>query len=162
MKRLAVSFLVLASLTFAPAALASSTPSGFVGIWTSIDCPSVGGATPDCSVPWFYDDSGNPIYGDASVQTLRISQGLMPRITYEDSYARTCDNGGSPSTRWIAAGTGEYDPPFEVLWANFTKSGCGVYAMGGYTIQLYYDPGSDTIWEDSDGDNLGTLWSRVI
>jgi hypothetical protein len=33
--------------------------------------------------------------------------------------------------------------------------------MGGYSIQLYYDPGSDTIWEDTDGDGLGTLWSRV-
>jgi hypothetical protein len=159
MKRLALSLLILGSLTFAPAALATSTPSGFVGRWTAIDCPSEGGAPADCSIPWRYDDLGNPIYGDASALILRVSQGLAPAVTYEDTYASSCDNNDSPSTRWIAAGTGEYDDPF--LWANFTKSGCGAFAMGGYSIQLYYDPGSDTIWEDTDGDNLGTIWTRA-
>lgn len=161
MRRVSLALLFLASLTFAPAALASHTPSRFVGIWTAIDCPSVGGAAPDCSVPWFYDTLGNPVYGDGSVMTLRIGPGLTPRVTYADSYASYCDKNGSPSTRWVAAGSGEYAPPYLFLWANFTKSGCGVFGMGGNSIHLYHDPGSDMIWEDTDGDNLGTAWSRA-
>jgi len=157
MKRVSFALLVFVLLTFAPTTIASHTPtSRFVGSWTAIDCPSVGGAAPDCSVPWFGD-----VYGDASLMTLQIGRGLTPPVKYQDSYASSCDNNGSPSTRWVASGTGEYAPPFDFLWANFTKSGCGAFGMGGYSIHLYHDPGSDTIWEDTDGDNHGTLWSRA-
>lgn len=112
-------------------------------------------------MPWGVDSSGNPILGDGSEMTLRIGRGDTPRVTFEDSYASGCANNESPSTRWIAAGSGEYAPPYETLWANFTKSGCGAFGMGGYSIQLYHDPGSDTIWEDTDGDGQGTIWRRA-
>jgi hypothetical protein len=168
MKRLPLALLVLGSLTFAPAVLANHTPIRFVGLWTAIDCPSVGGAPADCSLNWL-DADGNPtITPDGSAMTLKIERGETPRVTYADSYASFCDNNGSPSTRWVAIGTGEYvdsngnpAPPFVTLWANFTKSGCGQFAQGGYSLQYYLDPGSDMIWEDSDGDNYGTVWSRA-
>lgn len=168
MKRLAFGLLVVASLTFAPAVLANHTPISFVGLWTAIDCPSVGGAPADCSLNWL-DADGNPtIVADGSLQTLRIERGDTPRVTYADSYATFCDNNGGRSTRWVAAGSGEYvdgdgnpAPPFVTLWANYTKSGCGQIGQGGYSLQYYLDPGSDMIWEDSDGDNYGTVWSRA-
>jgi hypothetical protein len=47
------------------------------------------------------------------------------------------------------------------LWVTFYKSGCGAFGMGGYTIQLYHDPGSDTVWEDPDGDGWGVTWYRA-
>src|SRR3970040_1462902 len=74
MKRVSFALLVFVLLTFAPTTIASHTPtSRFVGSWTAIDCPSVGGAAPDCSVPWFGD-----VYGDASLMTLQIGRGLTP------------------------------------------------------------------------------------
>lgn len=151
MKRLVLGLLVLASLTFAPAVVAAPGPpaSSFTGIWTAVDCASWWeDAHLDCSV-----------WGDGSQQTLRIGFGEAPRVTYEDAYASFCFNNGGHSTRWIAAGSGEFDTPY--LWVNFTKSGCGEFGTGGYTIQLYYDPGSDTIWEDTDGDLWGTTWYRA-
>lgn len=168
MKRAPLALVIIASLAFAPAVHANHTPIEFVGVWTAIDCPSVGGAPADCSLNWL-DGDGNPtIVADGSLQTLRIERGITPRVTYADSYASYCDNNDSSSTRWVAAGTGEYvdadgnpAPPFVTLWANFSKSGCGQFGQGGYSIQIYRDPGSDMLWEDSDGDNYGTVWSRA-
>jgi hypothetical protein len=133
----------------APALFAAGAPSGFVGGWRTIDCATSGDAGADCAV-----------WGDGSVMTLSISPGEAPHAVFQDTYASVCASNGSQSTRWVAVGTGEYDA--EYLWLTFTKSGCGSFGMGGYGgVQLYYDPGSDTIWQDEDGDGWGLIWYRT-
>jgi hypothetical protein len=143
---------ILASSTLTALAaptLAIDPATGFTGRWQSIDCASYEGAPPDCS-----------IWGDGSLQTMTIGPGATPAATYQDAFASVCADNGSPSTRWVAAGSGEYEDIF--LWLTFHKSGCGAFGMGGYGgVQLYHDPGSDTIWEDEDGDGYGWIWYRV-
>ena len=139
---------VVASI--APAA-AASPATGFTGRWTAIDCAT-----------WW--ESPNPVdcgvWGDGSALTLTIGPGERPAATFQDAYASVCANGGSPSTRWIAAGTGEYGGIH--LWLTFSKSGCGTYGMGGYGgVQLYHDPGSDTLWEGVGDDGWGIVWYRA-
>ena len=138
-----------AAVALVAPAIADSPATGFTGRWESIDCASYLGAPADCSIS-----------GDGSLQTLTIGPGTTPVATYQDSFARFCANNGSPSTRWVAVGTGEYEDIF--LSLTFFKSGCGAFGMGGYGgVQLYHDPGSDTIWEDEDGDGYGLIWNRV-
>jgi hypothetical protein len=137
-----------ALMALAAPVAANSAATGFSGRWQSIDCASLEGAPPDCSV-----------WGDGSLQFMTIGPGATPAATYQDTYASVCADNGGPS-RWVAAGSGEYDDIF--LWLTFTKSGCGTFGMGGYGgVQLYHDPGSDTIWEDEDGDGYGLIWYRV-
>ncbi len=151
MKRMAFGVLVIASLTFAPTVMAAGAPSGFTGLWESVDCASLEGAPPDCSV-----------WGDGSLQTLSIGPGDAPQIVYQDTYASVCANNSFPATRYIAAGTGEY---FEIwLFATFHKTGCGAFAMDhadSIYMQFYWDAGSDTLWQDEDGDGYGYIWSRA-
>jgi hypothetical protein len=75
---------------------------------------------------------------------------------FQDSHASSCEDNDTAATRWIAAGNGEYEDLF--LWLTFEKSGCGSFGKGGYGgIQLYHDPGSDTLWG---GDDVGEVdWS---
>jgi len=149
--RSAAAAAIVASSAFAALAapvVASSPGTGFTGRWESIDCASLEGAPPDCS-----------IWGDGSLQTMTIGPGATPAATYQDAFASVCANNGSPSTRWVAAGSGEYEDIF--LWLTFDKSGCGTFGMGGYGgVQLYHDPGSDTIWQGA-GDGYGWIWYRV-
>jgi hypothetical protein len=92
--------------------------------------------------------------------TLAIGPGDQPSITFQDTFASYCEHNDSPATRYVAAGYGEYDDIF--LWVTFHKTGCGSFGQGGSTgSQLYHDPGSDTIWEDEDGDDWGYIWYRV-
>ena len=131
-------------------AFAAGSATGFTGRWIAIDCAT-----------WW--ESPNPVdcgvWGDGSAMTMTIGPGATPAVIYQDTFASVCANNGSPSTRWVAAGTGTYEDTFLVV--TFTKSGCGTFGMGGYEAQLYHDPGSDTIWEDPDGDGWGTNWHRA-
>ena len=150
MKGIALGLVVLASLAFAPVALASpSATHGFAGRWTTTDCATSPSGEVHCEV-----------WGDGSLMTLGIGRGDTPRVTFQDVYASSCANAGSPSTRWVGAGTGQY---FEIwLFATLNKTGCGTYQMGASVeLQFYYDPGSDTLWEDEDGDEWGLIWHRL-
>jgi hypothetical protein len=143
---LAVSALVAST---APA-LAGGPSTGYTGRWVAIDCAT-----------WWEEphvvDCG--VWGDGSAMTLTIGPGGAPVVTYQDALASVCANNGSPATRWVAAGVGTYEDIY--LFVDFGKSGCGRFGMGGYGTQLYHDPGSDTIWEDADGDGWGTVWYRA-
>ncbi len=128
-------------------------PSGYVGAWEAIDCATDPMGTVNCSV-----------WGDGSRRTLHISHGDTPAVLYQDEYSADCDYQGSPSTRWVAAGEGEYRGL--ALFVTFFKSGCGRFVEmnppeGGEVRQFYWDAGSDTIWEDSDGDNWGYMFHRT-
>ncbi len=150
MRRFAIGLMILASLAFAPGVLASpSSTHGFSGNWVTTDCATGSDGQIECE-----------IWGDSSLMTLAIGRGDSPRVTFQDSYAISCDRAGSPSTRWVGAGTGTY---FEIwLFATFTKTGCGTYQMGSAVeLQFYYDSGSDTLWEDEDGDGWGYIWYRA-
>jgi len=140
---------VLAGL--ASPVLAGSGATGFTGHWTTVDCAQ-----------WWEDPHvvNCELWGDGSRLTLAIGPGVTPTVVFQDFFASVCANNGSRSTRWIAAGTGEFDEAF--LWPTYTKSGCGTFGMGGYGGDaLYHDPGSDTLWEDPDGDGWGYVWHRV-
>ena len=143
--------LLISQLALAPTAVASASSShGFPGGWTTTDCAA-----------WWEDghiDCG--VWGDGSAMTMRIGIGDTPKVSFADSYASSCVNAGSPSVRWVGAGAGFYDDIF--LWVNLSKTGCGVYQMGNpVSFQLYHDPGSDTLWEDEDGDGWGYVWYRT-
>jgi hypothetical protein len=147
-RTVAIAFAAVAVAALAAPALASGPPSGFVGQWRTIDCAATGEGV-DCS-----------IWGDGSAMSMTIGPGDVPAATYQDAYATVCAVNGSSNTRWVGAGYGEYDG--DHLWLTLTKSGCGTFGMGGYGgIQLYHDPGSDTIWEDEDGDGWGLIWYRA-
>jgi hypothetical protein len=139
---------LLVAFIATPASAAAS--SAYTGNWISTDCAS-----------WWEDAHLDcQQWGDGSFMTLHIGVGDAPRAVYRDSYASVCANNGSPSTRWVAAGSGEYDDIF--LWLTFTKSGCGTFGDGGYGgVQLSTDVGSDTMWEDEDGDGWGITWYRA-
>lgn len=109
--------------------------TGFTGHWTAIDL-------------------------DGSSLTMHIGRGDAPRVRLRDSYS-SCADSGSPSTPWVGFGTGEY---FEIwLFVNFEKTHCGASGKGNpLTLQFYWDPGSDTLWEDEDGDGVGVTWYRVM
>ena len=142
---------VLLQLVAAPATLASpGAPAGFAGIWKAIDCAQ-----------WWEDGHVDcSIWGDGSDLRLSVTTGEAPRVTFQDVYASFCANNGAAAVRWVAAGYGMYEDIF--LWLTFTKSGCGAFGKGGYGgIQLYHDPGSDTLWEDEDGDGWGIVWNRA-
>ena len=146
MKRLVILPLVGAMLlAFAPV---TSAASGFTGLWTTIDCATSPEGVVDCDV-----------WGDGSLMAMRIGVGEHPRVTFQDFYAASCDGAGSPSTHFVGAGVGTYDDIF--LWVDLDKTGCGrTNAKLDIAFQLYYDPGSDTIWEDEDGDGWGIIWHR--
>ena len=110
-----------------------SSVTGFTGHWTAIDL-------------------------DGSALTMHIGRGDAPRVQLRDSYS-SCANDGS-SSPWIGLGSGEY---FEIwLFVNFEKTRCGTSGQGApVTLQFYWDPGSDTLWEDEDGDGVGITWYRA-
>jgi len=144
----AMALALLVAVIATPASAATS--SGYTGNWTATDCAS-----------WWEDAHLDcRQWGDGSSLTLHIGVGEVPRAVFQDSYATFCANNGSPSTRWVAAGSGEYEDIF--LWLTFATSGCGTFGNGGYGgVQLYHDPGSDTMWEDEDGDGWGITWYRA-
>jgi len=151
--RAALASVVLASsalVVLAIPTLGASPATGYTGRWTAIDCATW------WEEPHVVDCS---IWGDGSVQTLTIGPGSRPTATYQDTYASVCAGDGFPDTRFVAAGRGEFDEPY--LWVTYRRTGCGVVATGGVAIQYYHDAGSDTIWEDPDGDGWGLNWVRA-
>ena len=157
MKRLALACLVLASvlLTVAPAVSAArASATGFTGGWT----------TTDCVVWWEEPHVPATDCGDGSPMYLRIGPGEAPRVIFQDVYASSCYRVGSASTRFVGAGRGEY---FLVasdlhLGVPLHKTGCGHVNQGlDIWLAFYWDAGSDTLWEDEDGDGYGYVWHRV-
>ena len=144
MKRLAILLLSAALLLLAPT---TSAASGFVGQWTTTDCATSPQGEIDCDV-----------WGDGSLMAMRIGVGENPRVTFQDFFASSCAAEG-PSTHWVGAGRGTYEDVF--LFVNLDKTGCGRTQLGSEVVfQLYHDPGSDTLWEDEDGDGWGVIWYR--
>ena len=108
---------------------AAATASPFAGRWTSTDP------------------------GDGSSQALLVSAGSTPAVTFQDFYASSCANHGSPATQWTSAGRGEVDG--DTLYVHFHKSGCGRFNIGQYDDWYAYDAGSDTLT-----DSFGIVWQR--
>ena len=129
--------------------LAPAAPSAFPGVWTTIDCAQWWqGDRVDCSV-----------WGDSSELRMTIGPGEQPNATYTDSAAQCAARSAAP-TRLTANGVGTFEQPF--LWLTFTTIGCRSFGKDGDgRLQLYHDPGSDTLWEDEDGDEWGLIWRRA-
>lgn len=108
---------------------AASPATSFTGNWTSTDF-------------------------DGSSQTLTVSGGKVPSVTFQDFYASGCDNDGVPTTHWTASGRGSVDG--DTLWITYHKSGCGAFLQGGYEDVYTYDAGSDTLI-----DSVGIIWYRA-
>jgi hypothetical protein len=127
---LLVAGVALAALVWAaPVGAAPAMGSQFAGMWVSTDF-------------------------DGSTQTLQVSAGATPRVTYQDFYASGCDNHGSPSTHWVAAGQGWVDG--DILVIDYHKSGCGFFTIGAYSDFYEYDAGTDTLT-----DSVGITWARA-
>lgn len=124
------------------------------GEWVDLDSTP---RTLRCSVPppgsgIGFSGQWTAIDLDGSTLKMKIGVGETPQVTYQDSSSTFCDN--SPSPRWVGTGRGEY---FEIwLFATFQKTGCDPL-----TLQFYWDEGSDTLWEDEDGDGVGVTWYRT-
>ena len=128
----------------------SAAPTGFQGTWETIDCAQ-----------WWQD--GRPVncsvWGDSSKLRLTVGPGTEPTATYEDSSA-ICPARPAELPPFTAGGTGTFAPPH--LWLTFASAGCPSFGNGGDgRVQLYRDPGSDTLWEDEDGDGWGLIWRRA-
>ena len=121
--------LLTLALAASPATAAPAVGSQFAGVWVSEDY-------------------------DGSTQVLLVSAGGSPRVTYEDFYASGCDNNGSPSTHWVAAGRGSVDG--DLLVIDYHKSGCGFFSIGAYSDFYEYDAGTDTLT-----DSVGIVWTRA-
>jgi hypothetical protein len=121
-------FLALA-LAASPVSAAPAVGSQFAGTWVSTDF-------------------------DGSTQVLLVSAGRSPRVTYQDFYASACDNNGSPSTHWVAAGRGTVTD--DLLEIVYHKSGCGWFTIGPYGDFYFYDSGTDTLT-----DSVGNVWTRT-
>ena len=139
---------LLLAMAGSAAAAPPQTTSGFVGQGVTTDCPTTPEGVMDCGLG-----------GDGSSMFLTIGIGDQPRVTIRDSFAIGCQVDGNPATRFTAAGVGTYDG--DHLWVDFSLGGCGRFRPAVFTIQLYHDPGSDTLWEDEDGDGFGYIWYRA-
>jgi hypothetical protein len=137
-------------VTLVESAVAAPPPaiSGFVGQWVTADCATTPDGVVDCG-----------LWGDGSTMSLTIGTGEYPQVTIRDSFAIGCQVEGNPATRFTASGVGTYDG--DHLWVDFSRGGCGRFRPAVFTIQLYHDPGSDTLWEDEDGDEFGYIWYRA-
>ena len=141
-------FLRTSQPMFVPGA-APAAPTGFAGAWVTVDCAQWWqGTRVDCSV-----------WGDSSELRMTIGLGNAPISSYEDSSAVCSARSGSP-THFNANGIGAYEKPY--LWLTFTTTGCPSFGNAGDgRLQLYHDPGSDTLWEDENGDDWGLIWRRA-
>ena len=157
MKRHLAVGLILIGLLGLPGAALAAPPShpDLAGTWYTIDCAQwwEGGVPVDCSV-----------WGDGSTIYLTIGPGNAPVAWLYDTYAQVCEDNGEPPY-WIALGMGSWEvdePSNRTLNIGFRLAGCGTLEKdNSYTIGLYWDPGSDTMWNDPDGDGWGLTWRRV-
>ena len=118
------------AMVASPVGAAPAVGSQFAGMWVSTDP------------------------GDGSTQTLQVGAGASPRVTYQDFYASSCDNNGSPSTHWVAAGRGWVSD--DLLEIVYHKSGCGLFSIGEYYDYYEYNAGADTLTDSS-----GTTYYRA-
>jgi hypothetical protein len=134
--------------TFVPGS-APGSPTGFAGVWVTIDCAQWWqGDRVDCSV-----------WGDSSQLRMMIGEGEAPLASYEDSSARCSVRSGGPD-RFVPDGIGTHERPY--LWLALATNGCPSFGNDGDgRLQLYRDPGSDTLWEDEDGDDWALIWRRA-
>lgn len=123
---LALCLVAAGLLALAPAVSAASP--GFAGTWVSVD-------------------------SDGSMQGLAIGRGSTPTVTYQDFYASSCANAGSPSTHFVATGRGSVDG--DSLWVEFRNGACGRHRIGPFGLGLGYDGGGDTLTDD-----FGITWYR--
>ena len=127
--RIVTGALLTLALAASPVSAAPAVGSQFAGLWVSTDF-------------------------DGSTQVLDVAAGGTPRVTYQDFYASSCDDHGSPSTHWVAAGRGWVDG--DLLVIEYHKSGCGFFTIGGYADFYTYDAGTDTLT-----DSVGIVWTRA-
>jgi len=93
--------------------------------------------------------------GDGSHETLVVSSGSRPSVTFQDFYASGCDTYSNlPATHFTAAGKGWVDGDWLVI--EYTKSGCGTFLLGGYGDYYFYDAGTDTLIGSDD-----IVWTRT-
>lgn len=118
------------------------------GTWESIDCASTGEGV-DCNV-----------WGDGSTMFLTIGSTREPTVELVDTYSTYCADQGL-DTVFTATGQGDYVR--DGIWLNFDGSWCGSTPVdiAPYSVGLYFDPGSGTMWEDPDGDGWGYVWYRI-
>ena len=107
-----------------------------------------GAATSPFSGRWASTDPS-----DGSSQVLLVSAGSAPTVTFQDYFATSCVNHGSPATQWTSAGRGEIDG--DTLYVSFHKSGCGSFSIGQYDDFFWYDAGNDTLTN-----SFGIVWQR--
>ena len=117
------------AMTAAPVGAAPAVGSQFAGLWVSTD----------------------PV--DGSTQMLKIGAGASPSVTYQDFFASSCADHGSPSTHWVSAGRGSVEG--DLLFIAFHRSGCGWFSIGAYEDYVAYDAGNDTVIDSS-----GTAYER--
>lgn len=139
---------------------------GFEGTWQATDC-ATNGAAVDCSIGStpFGDDPG-----DESTVTLVIGAGLTPRVSARDEASVRCDAPAAGERTWRAVGSGSYGylsiegrQDFH-LFINVLWSGCGFPTQTGVPgdlVEVFHDPGSDTLWSDDDADGWGLIFHRV-
>jgi len=96
---------------------------------------------------------------DGSALVMIIGRGDAPRVFLVDSYATACANANLP-TRLVGVGKGAYSDIF--LFVEPLRTWCGRFPLGEANLQFYHDPGSDTLWEDEDGDGAGITWYRAL
>ena len=121
--------ILLVALGLPATAFAAQPASPFTGSWESVDF-------------------------DGSHQTLVVSSGATPSVTYQDFFASGCDNAGVPTTHWVAAGKGSVEG--DVLGIQYGKSGCGRFLQGGYEDWYLYDADTDTLIDTAD-----IVWTRT-
>ena len=128
---LAVVTAALIALSLAPAAGAASTP--FAGVWVATDA------------------------FDGSAQMLMVSGDTTPTVTYLDSFASVCANGGSVPTHFTANGRGKLivapDGTLNGLFVEFRNGGCGGN-RGGFPVFYFFADGSLT-------DSFGNNWQPL-
>ena len=95
---------------------------------------------------------------DGSALVMSIGRGTSPLVGLVDSYATACASAHLP-TRMVGAGKGSYSGIY--LFVEPLRTWCGRIPFGSINLQLYHDPGSDTLWEDEDGDGVGITWYRA-
>ena len=143
--------LLLGLIASSQVAASPRSTHGFAGVWTSIDCATWWEETPDGHLV----DCDR--WGDGSTFKLIIGGGTSPHVVLLDDYASDCADGNTP-TQLVGVGAGAYIDVW--LFVEPLTVRCGP-ARGAMSVSYYYDLGSDTLWEDEDGDGWGLVFRRA-
>ncbi len=152
MRRAAAALAIFAILAV-PTAAAARTVDGHVGVWQTIDCAQWESADPT--------EFRCDIWGDGSTLQISITGGRVPVVTLRDTYSDWCSVNAS-SHVWTGTGYGTYTDPGQ-METTFLRGGCGSLQFEApWSIgSLYWDEGSDQLWNDPDGDGWGYHFWRV-